>query len=193
MNNRLSVVVIAVLLAVSAYFIWQNIELKKRVREQETTNEMLRIAPVVPETKPANPEGVSPFDKPNVDPTASQFKTPTQPESTVDSSPKTIMKFDNLVYDFGRINQGAVVKTRFKFTNAGKVVLLISHAQASCGCTVPTTPKDPIKPGESNYINVEFSSAGKKGETIKTVTLQANTIPMETVLTIKATVIPPDK
>ena len=97
------------------------------------------------------------------------------------------------MHDFGRINEGDVVKTQFKFTNAGKVVLLISHAQASCGCTVPTTPKDPIRPGESGVIDVEFNSIGKRGETSKTVTIQANTKPMETVIMIKATVIPRDK
>ena len=30
----------------------------------------------------------------------------------------------------------------------GKIDLIITNAQASCGCTVPTWPKEPIKPGE---------------------------------------------
>jgi len=189
MNNKLGAVIIAILLAVSGYFFVWNLQLKKQLREEENKSDINRIAPVVPETRPANPEGVSPFDKPNIDPVADEFKQ--QPD--IDTIPVTTMKFDRMVYDFGRINEGDIIKTRFKFTNAGKVVLLISHAQASCGCTVPTTPKDPVKPGESNVIDVEFNSVGKKGETMKTVTITANTKPRETVLTIKATVIPKDR
>jgi len=189
MNNRLSAVLIAVLLAVSAYFIVQNLQLKKHLREVENTSDLSKVAPVAPDTRPANPPGVSPFDKPNIDPVADSFKS----LPIIDTFPVTVMKFDRMVYDFGRINEGDIVRTQFRFTNAGKVVLLITHAKASCGCTVPTTPKDPIKPGESNVIDVEFNSIGKKGETAKTVTLQANTRPIETVLTIKATVIPRDK
>jgi hypothetical protein len=188
MNNKVSAAIIVVLLAIAGYFLMQNIQLKKKIHEQDNASNP-NIAPAVPETRPANPEGVSPFDKPNIDPAASQFKS----QPSVDTMPVTVMKFDKMVYDFGRINEGDIVKTQFKFTNAGKVVLLISHAQASCGCTVPTTPKDPIKPGESNVIDVVFNSVGKRGETIKTITLQANTEPRETVLSIKATVIPKDK
>ena len=173
---------------VTGYFIVQNVQLKKKIQEQDNAVNA-NIAPVVPETKPANPDGVSPFDKPNIDPVASQFKT----EPGIDTLPATVMKFEKMNYDFGRINEGDVVSTKFKFTNAGKVVLLITHAQASCGCTVPTTPKDPIKPGESNVIDVEFNSIGKHGETIKTITIEANTQPRQTVLSIKATVIPKDK
>ena len=193
MNNKLSAGIIVFLLAVTAYFVVQNMQLKKHLVEQENASEMSRIAPKEPETRPANPDGVSPFEKPNIDPAASQFKSPSLVEPNLDTLPLTVLKFDHMIYDFGRINEGDRVKTQFKFTNAGAKVLLITHAQASCGCTVPTTPKDPIKPGESNVIDVEFNSVGKKGETSKTVTIEANTKPRQTVLTIKATVIPRDK
>jgi len=188
MNNKVSAAIIVVLVGVAAWFAIQNMQLKKKIQEQDN-NSTPNIAPPVQETRPANPEGVSPFDKPNIDPVASEFKS--QPD--IDTMPATVMKFDKMQYDFGRINEGDVVHTQFKFTNAGKTVLLITHAQASCGCTVPTTPKDPIKPGESNVIDVVFNSLGKRGETIKTVTVEANTQPRQTVLSIKATIIPKDK
>jgi len=188
MNTKVSAAIIVVLLGVAAWFAMQNMQLKKKIQEQDNAS-MTQIAPAVPETRPANPDGVSPFDKPNIDPVASQFKS----QPSIDSLPITTMKFEKMDYDFGRINEGDIVKTKFKFTNAGKVVLLITHAQASCGCTVPTTPKDPIRPGESNVIDVVFNSIGKRGETIKTITVEANTEPRQTVLTIRATVIPKDK
>ncbi len=188
MGNRVSAVVIIVLLAVAGYFAVQNVQLKKKLAEQENPLNHI-IAPAIPETRPANPEGASPFEKPNVDPVADQFKS--QPD--VDTMPVAEIKFDKMVYDFGRITEGDVVKTQFKFTNTSKVVLLISHAQPSCGCTVPTTPKDPVKPGESNVIDVVFNSIGKRGETIKTIAITANTKPRETTIAIKATVIPKDR
>ena len=186
MNNRLSAVIIVVLLAVTAYFVVQNIQLRHHLNNAVNTDDLHSIPPVEPETKPANPEGTSPFDKPNVDPLASQFK----PVPNLDTVPTTVMKFETQGVDFGRIKEGDVVEAQFKFVNAGSRVLLITHAQPSCGCTIPTTPREPVKPGDSSVISVVFHSEGKKGQVMKTVTLSANTKPRETVLTIRATVIP---
>ena len=40
--------------------------------------------------------------------------------------------------------------------------LIIENASASCGCTVPDWPKEPIAPGAKSQINVKFDSKGKK-------------------------------
>ena len=72
----------------------------------------------------------------------------------------------------------------FKFKNTGKVDLIISSAQGSCGCTVPQYPKQPLKPGTEATIDVTFDSAGKQGKQNKTVTLITNCIPSTKVLTI---------
>jgi len=58
--------------------------------------------------------------------------------------------------------------------NVGKEPLIISSAQGSCGCTVPTYPKEPIQKGERAVIKVTFNSAGKMGTQDKTVTIQSN-------------------
>jgi len=39
--------------------------------------------------------------------------------------------------------------------------LVIHQAIASCGCTVPQYPKEPIQPGESGVITVTYNGAGK--------------------------------
>lgn len=98
--------------------------------------------------------------------------------------------FEEKDHDFGDITEGDVVETVFTFTNTGDAPLIISHAQGSCGCTVPEWPRTPIQPGESNQIKVSFNSANKGGVTKKNVTLTANTVPTSTVLTIKANVQP---
>jgi len=95
-------------------------------------------------------------------------------------------QFDSTVHHFGEIIQGQKVKHTFKFKNTGVGDLIISDVQTSCGCTVPDYPKDPIPPGESGEIVVEFNSENKQGEISKTISIFANTIPNETELRIKA-------
>lgn len=103
------------------------------------------------------------------------------------------IKFDKSVYDFGTVNEGDIVETTFELTNNGKTDLVITNAQGSCGCTVPTWPKKPIKPGEIAKIDVRFNTSGKPNKQSKTVTLTTNTESGREVLTIKGSVIPKSK
>lgn len=113
--------------------------------------------------------------------------------SEVDPEHMPVITFDNEVFDFGEIVQGEKVNHSFTFKNTGNNDLLISSAQGSCGCTVPTWPKNPIKPGETGKIDVEFDSNGKQGKQNKTVTLVANTIPNTTVIALKGEVLLPEE
>lgn len=106
------------------------------------------------------------------------------------AGPTTNITFKETTYDYGKVKDGDVVKHEYKFTNTGKEPLIISDAKGSCGCTVPTWPKDPIAPGASGEIHVEFNSKGKLGPQSKKVTLTANTNPAQTFLTIKGEVTP---
>ncbi len=99
---------------------------------------------------------------------------------------KTTVQFEKSEHDFGKLKQGDVAEYSFKFTNTGKEPLIIENAQGSCGCTVPSYPKEPVAPGASGEILVKFNSAGKSNAQQKTVTLTANTEPIQTILTIKA-------
>lgn len=97
-----------------------------------------------------------------------------------------VIKFETEEHDFGKIEQGQRVSYAFKFRNTGGSPLLISNATGSCGCTVPEWPKNPVAPGESGVINVEFNSEGKHDQQIKTVTLITNCEPPTKIITIKA-------
>lgn len=108
------------------------------------------------------------------------------------SRAKTTITYDHREHDFGKIKQGDQVECAFKVTNTGNEPLIIENAKGSCGCTVPEYPKDPIPPGESRDIKVKFNSAGKANANTKTVTITANTDPIESVLTIKAFVEVPE-
>lgn len=106
-----------------------------------------------------------------------------------DKDAQPFFEFVEEVVDFGKITQGEIVSTTFKFRNVGKSNLIISSAQGSCGCAVPEWPKEPIKPGEDGSISVTFNSNGKQGLQNKTITLIANTVPNTKVLAIKGEVI----
>lgn len=101
-----------------------------------------------------------------------------------------IISFDKTVYDFGTVAEGTIVETTFKVTNTGKTDLIITNAQASCGCTVPVWPKENIKPGESGDVLVKFNTAGKPNKQSKTVTLYTNTATGREVVRIKGSVTP---
>ncbi len=114
-------------------------------------------------------------------------------ETGSDNSRKDLpeIKFDETLHDFGKISQGERVKYTFQFTNVGKSSLVISNVSTTCGCTIAEKPKDPIPPGKSGKIEVEFNSEGKKNIVERSITVVSNCEPNATTLTIKAEVIEP--
>jgi hypothetical protein len=104
-----------------------------------------------------------------------------------------VIGFTTLEHDFGKVIQGELVTYAFKFKNTGKSDLVIANISTSCGCTASKYPKTPVKPGEENFVEVSFDSAGKEGFQNKTLEVAANTQPSNTVLTIKAMVFLPEK
>jgi hypothetical protein len=65
------------------------------------------------------------------------------------------------VHDFGKIPEGPVAQHIFEFTNVGKEPLIIQNASASCGCTTPEWPKEPILPGKKGKITVRYNTQGR--------------------------------
>lgn len=102
-----------------------------------------------------------------------------------------VIEFEEETHDFGKITQGEKVSYSFKFKNTGKSNLLISSAQASCGCTVPKPPTDPLAPGTSNKIDVTFDSNGKSGKFDKQITVLTNCEPNTKILKITGEIIVP--
>ncbi|MFS2188354.1 DUF1573 domain-containing protein [Mucilaginibacter sp. Mucisp84] len=103
-------------------------------------------------------------------------------DSAASAANAPVAKFEKESHDFGKIKEGDKVSYDFKFTNTGKSPLIITNARATCGCTTPTWPKAPVKPGESGIISVTFNSAGKSGLQDKQITVTANTQPAETMV-----------
>ncbi|MBI1228436.1 MAG: DUF1573 domain-containing protein [Bacteroidetes bacterium] len=115
------------------------------------------------------------------------FNAQAQESSNAIFATSTI-QFDETEFHFGTVNAGDKVQHVFRFTNTGDEPLLLTNARGSCGCTVPSWPKDPIETGESGAIVVEFDSKGKSGAQVKQVTITANTDPVQSILYIKGEV-----
>lgn len=100
------------------------------------------------------------------------------------------MVFENETIDYGTIAHNADGNRQFVFVNNGTKPLIITNAQGSCGCTVPTTPKEPIAPGAKGIIGVKYAT-DRVGAFTKTVTVSSNAEGQPTkTLTIKGTVLP---
>ncbi|MBQ3190864.1 MAG: DUF1573 domain-containing protein [Bacteroides sp] len=86
------------------------------------------------------------------------------------------IKFDKTSHNFGTFSEdNPKVSCTFKFTNTGDKLLVIHQAIASCGCTVPQYSKEPIKPGESGEIVVNYDGTGKfPGHFKKSITIRTN-------------------
>jgi len=76
--------------------------------------------------------------------------------------------------DFGDLTQGDKVSHTFELTNTGSTPLIISNVAATCGCTVPSWPKEPIAPGKTAKIEVSFNSTGKMGAQNSVVRIYSN-------------------
>jgi Protein of unknown function (DUF1573) len=100
--------------------------------------------------------------------------------------------FENEVLDYGTIEFGSNGEREFKFKNTGKEPLIIQSASGSCGCTVPTPPKEPIKPGETGVIKVSYDTK-RQGNFDKTVTVVSNAKTGTKVIRIKGVVKPDPK
>lgn len=114
-------------------------------------------------------------------------------KTTVTALPKVDgagMVFENETIDYGNIAHNADGNRQFVFTNNGNKPLIITNTQGSCGCTVPTTPKEPIAPGAKGMIGVKYAT-DRVGPFTKTVTVTSNAAGQPTkTLTIKGNVLP---
>ncbi len=96
---------------------------------------------------------------------------------------------ENPVHDYGAIIQGADGNFEFKFTNKGKLPLILTNVGASCGCTVAEWPREPINPGQNGTISVKYNT-NIAGTFNKSITVNSNSVTSPVVLRIKGSVTP---
>lgn len=152
--------------------------------KQPQTNNTINAAPG--EATPVLPGDQIRIQQPSIKPT-NVNQEPAQP--AIDPKKLTTIKFDEPEFNFGVLKSGDKVKHLFKFKNTGDKPLVITNAQASCGCTVADWPHEPIAPGATGTIRTQFDSKDKTGSITKSVTITSNTNPTQTQIFLKGEVI----
>ena len=109
---------------------------------------------------------------------------------SIQPSIQTSLVFEKTTHDYGTMAQGADGHCEFKFTNTGKAPLTLSNVTASCGCTVPDWPREPIAPGNSSSIKVKYNTA-IVGAFNKSITVNSNAANNPIVLQVKGNVTAP--
>lgn len=101
------------------------------------------------------------------------FSQATATTSTAPKSDVAVAAVDKETFDFGKIKQGVPATHKFVFTNKGKVPMVITNAQPSCGCTTPNWTKDPIPPGAQGFVEATYNAAAP-GAFNKSISVMAN-------------------
>ena len=109
-----------------------------------------------------------------------------------EESTNVTIDFVSKVVDYGTIEHNADGARKFVFTNNGTEPLLIKNAKGSCGCTVPTWPREAIAPGATAEIGVKYAT-NRVGKFTKTITLTTNASKKPVILTVKGEVSPAPK
>ena len=116
-------------------------------------------------------------------------------KTTAASTPKVNgagMVFVTETIDYGTVAYNSDGRREFVFTNNGNKPLIITNVQSTCGCTVPTYPKEPIAPGAKGVIGVKYDTSRAGQAFTKTVTLTTNAVEPSRTLTIKGNVLADD-
>lgn len=103
------------------------------------------------------------------------------------------ISFENTKLDFGTFREGDQVSHDFTFVNTGNAPLILTAVNPTCGCTIPTWPKEPIMPGGTAKITALYNSIGRgTGTFTKTITVISNAKTGTLMLTITGTVLAKD-
>jgi hypothetical protein len=105
----------------------------------------------------------------------------------VTSEKKDSIIFNKLEHDYGTIERGSDGNCEFIFTNKGQSPLILNNVRASCGCTIPQWPREPIPPGEQGVIKVQYNTR-IPGAFNKSVIVNSNAANNSVRLTIKGKV-----
>ncbi len=101
------------------------------------------------------------------------------------------MNFKTTVHNFGKIKQeNGPVRYVFEFVNTGNKPVIIKQVQSSCGCTTPSWTRQPVAPGATGKIIVEYDPRNRPGTFYKTVTVYSNAKNSPVKLEIKGQVLP---
>ncbi|MCF8373076.1 MAG: DUF1573 domain-containing protein [Bacteroidales bacterium] len=108
-------------------------------------------------------------------------------EETPASSDAVEITFEKTIHDFGKIPYRGNGECEFVFKNTGKDPLVLTNVKTSCGCTVPTWPREPIEKKKDGTIKIKYDTK-RQGAFTKTITVFSNASNSPVQLTIRGDV-----
>lgn len=102
-------------------------------------------------------------------------KTETQKINQTGTNALTEFVFTKEMHNFGSLKSGEIVVYSFEFKNTGNNNLVVNDITTDCGCVKVDFSKEPLPPGETGIIEVEFDSSGLWGKQFKSIEVHANT------------------
>jgi len=109
----------------------------------------------------------------------------TEVTTNTKNSSKAEIIFETLIHDYGTVTVDASGLYNFKFKNTGTEPLILSNVITTCGCTVPDWPKEPILPGKSGVIQINYTRMTTPGVINKQVKVISNAKNGDIILSIK--------
>ncbi|MDH6306641.1 hypothetical protein M2459_003366 [Parabacteroides sp. PF5-5] len=101
---------------------------------------------------------------------------------------------DSPTHDFGTIaEEDGLASHTFTVKNTGYAPLVITRVTASCGCMQPTWTKEPIEPGKTGEITIEYNPRGRPGPFLKSASVYSNASGGRMSLYLQGTVTPHPK
>ena len=71
-----------------------------------------------------------------------------------------VIKLNVEKHDFGKLKQGVPVTYSFEIKNISDKPVVVENSWASCGCTMPEKIVEPIAPGATTKLKVQYNAAG---------------------------------
>lgn len=105
-----------------------------------------------------------------------------------------VLKFDIPEYDYGKIDIENIpdAKMDIKFSNNGTAPLIISNVRGCCGTRIIDWTKEPILPGKSGTVKIQFEITPKIQTISRTITIMSNSINSPDIFKIKGEVVEKD-
>lgn len=100
--------------------------------------------------------------------------------------------FAESTYNFGEMIEDSPGVFKIEFKNIGDKSIVINRVRSSCGCTIPSWPKEPVEPKKTGEIEVKYNTA-LKGPFMKSVYIYSTAENSPVKLMVKGKVIPKDK
>jgi hypothetical protein len=114
--------------------------------------------------------------------------TPVTPPVAKPAPVPSVVKFNELTYNFGQVVYNSDCRHVFEFKNVSDAPVAVKDVGTSCGCTTPSYSKEPVAPGKTGSVTAKYDSS-RLGAFTKTLTVYINSEAIR--LTIMGTVLAP--